>query len=644
MKKNILFTFLILITTQGFSQAILKKADRLIDTYAYTEAAEIYNTYIEEHSKISPEVYLKAADANYLTNNMRKAVSYYEKNISTAGSLEEPQLSRYIRSLRSVRDYEKAEEVYTAYLKKSGNVQAIEKFNNQVKAFNEIRNSEEESRYALTNLDINTKYSDFVNVIYGDKVIFSSSRPGAAKELYSWNEQPYLSQYIASKAEDGQLTDSSLFGQQISSNYHDATMAIVPNSDVVFYTSSAIKKNRLLLDQGNNNNFSLYKGKMVAGKIVGKEQLFFASNEYSTGHPSVSPDGKYLFFASNMPGGFGEADIYYCEIYEDGKLSTPKNAGDKINSSGNDFFPTVVDGSLYFSSNGLVGFGGLDIFESTFNEKEEFGTPINLGKVVNTTDDDFVIVFNKDNNSGYLSSNREGGKGDDDIYYFTRKPLPCDQFISGTVTDKLSKEIIADAIISVKDSTNTTIQTLKTNEQGVYEAKVPCNNTVTVTASKEGFVAKTETITTGDVDGEHTPKLNFELNKYEDIIVKDDKGVEKIKMDAIYFDYNKWDITAQSALVLDKAVEVMNDIPEMTIKIEAHTDSRGSASYNLSLSDKRAKATQEYLYSQGIAKDRIVSAIGYGESRLLNHCSDGVKCTNEEHDLNRRSDFVILNK
>jgi outer membrane protein OmpA-like peptidoglycan-associated protein len=153
-----------------------------------------------------------------------------------------------------------------------------------------------------------------------------------------------------------------------------------------------------------------------------------------------------------------------------------------------------------------------------------------------------------------------------------------------------------------------------------------------------------EKITTGNIDAEYTPKVNFELNKYEDIIVKDDKGIEKIKLDAIYFDYNKWDITPASAIVLNKAAEVMKDIPEMTIKIESHTDSRGTAQYNLTLSDKRAKSTQEYLYSQGIAKDRIESAIGYGESLLLNHCSDGVKCSTEEHDINRRSDFIILKR
>lgn len=644
MKKLILLAFLS-ISINSFSQAALKKADRLYGSYAFVEATQIYDNYIEENRNATAETYLKAADANYFINNMRQASIYYEKIYTDNSGLEEPYLSRYVRSLRSVRDYKKANKVYIDFLKKSGNSEGIEKFKKEIIAFNDLLEPKVPSRYSVTNLDSNTKYSDFLNTIHGNQAIFSSSRPGASKELYAWNEQPYLSLYKAEINADGQLVDASLFGQQISSNFHDATIAFMPTTNIVYYTSSTLKKNRLLLDEDRKNNFSIYKGTFIDGKISGKESVFFDSSEYSTGHPSIGSEGKYLFFASDMPGGFGEADIYYCKIFEDGKLSTPKNAGEKINTSGNDFFPLLINGELFFSSNGHLGFGGLDIFSADFEkENNNFAEPVNLGKIVNTSADDFAIVFNEDNKSGYLSSNREGGKGDDDIYYFTRKPLPCNQFITGTAKDKRTNEFLTAVVITVKDSTNTTLQTVKTKADGTYEVKIPCNTPVSLTATKEGYIKKTEETTTGNVDGEYTPKIDFILNKYEDIIVKDDQGIEKIKLDPIYFDYNKWEITPAAAIVLSKAAEVMKDIPEMTIKIEAHTDSRGSTNYNLALSDKRAKATQAYLYTQGIGENRIESAIGYGESQLLNHCSDGVKCTNEEHDVNRRSDFIILKR
>ncbi|MBT0606695.1 OmpA family protein [Aequorivita echinoideorum] len=643
MKKIILFIFTI-ISSHCFAQAELKKADRLLNSYAYTEAVGLYNNYFEKNKDASPETYLKAADANYFTNNMRQASMLYEKTYKANGTLEEPYLSRYVRSLRSVRDYEKADAIYLKYLKANQNEEEIQKYKSEAKAFNTLLKSEEPSRYTLTNLDINTKYSDFVNVIHGDEVIFSSSRPGAAKELYAWNEQPYLSQFSAQRNENGQLAEPSLYAQQISSNFHDATIAMVPNSNVVYFTSSAIKKNKLVLDEGQNNNFSIYKGVLENGKITGKETVFFAAAEYSTGHPSVSSDGKYLFFASDMPDGYGEADIYYSEIFEDGTLSTPKNAGEIINTSGNDYFPNLIDGELYFSSNGHVGFGGTDLYVSNFSEEKGFSELQNLGKVANSADDDFSIVFNEDRKSGYLSSNRAGGKGDDDMYYFIRKPLTCDQLIGGRVTDKLSKQQLDAVTVTAKDLENTILGTTQTDTNGLYELKIPCNTKVTLVANKDGFIEKSQITTTGDVDGTATEKVNFELRKIEDVIVKDDKGVEKIKLDAIYFDYNKWDITPQAAQVLDKAVDLFNELPNMRIKIESHTDSRGKNEYNLNLSDKRAKATQEYIYSKGIAKDRIESATGYGESRLLNKCADGVRCTDSEHDLNRRSDFIILTR
>ncbi|RMA58852.1 OmpA family protein [Ulvibacter antarcticus] len=641
--KKLLLAALIAISFQSFAQIELKKAERLMDSYAYTEAAELYSIYFEKGKRVSSETYLKAADANYFISNMREASTYFKKANTDENELDAIHIFRYVSSLRSVRDYEVANSIFQDFLQKKGDSDALTDFNNRVAAFDTILKSDKPSRFSLTNLIVNTEYSDFVNTISGEEVIFSSSRPGAAKELYAWNEQPYLSQFSAKSSETGELEDPKLFAQKVSSNFHDATIAMVPNSDVVYFTSSAIKKNRLVLDDGQNNNFSIYKGKIVDGKITEKESVYFSSADYSTGHPSVSDDGKYLFFASDMPGGFGEADIYISEIFEDGKLSTPKNAGPEINTSGNDFFPNLIGNEFYFSSNGQLGYGGIDLFVSEFSEAK-FTTPVNLGKVANSSYDDFAIVFNKDGNSGYFASNREGGKGDDDIYYFIRTPLACNQFVSGTTIDKHSREKLQDVMITVRDTSNTILQTIKTSIDGTYELKIPCNTTIAITAEKEKYIEKTHTITTGEEDSVAIPNVDFELIRIEDIIVIDETGVEKIKLDRIYFDYDKWDILSSSASVLDKAVDVMNEIPSMTIKIESHTDARGRDSYNLTLSTKRAEATREYLYSKGISENRIESALGYGESRLLNQCADKISCTDADHDVNRRSDFIILKR
>ncbi|MGJ8667245.1 MAG: OmpA family protein [Patiriisocius sp.] len=643
MKTHVRYIF-VFFTISCFSQSQIRKADKLFDSNAFTAAAEEYNSYIEDENNISAEIYLKAADANYNINEMRKAVTYYEKASSEDKLLSEPYLKRYVHSLRSIREYDKADAIFTKHLAKNGNTEALSLYNEEIKAFRVLEADTQPSRYSLTNVEINSKYSDFANIIYKNQLIFSSSRPGAAKELYAWNEQPYLSQFVSNQNEDGSLGEPKLFASQAGSKFHDSTLAIVPESNDVYYTSNTLKKNKLVLDDSNNNNFSLYKGKIEDGKITGKEILFFDTKDYCTGHPSVSDDGKYLFFASDMPGGFGEADIYYCKIYDDGKLSSPVNAGAKINTAGNDFFPVFKENILYFSSNGHVGFGGIDIYEAKFEENKTFSIPENLGKTVNTSYDDFHLIFNKNENTGYFSSNREGGKGDDDIYYFERAPLPCDQYISGTIIDKLSKKKLEGVLVTVTDSLDSIMQTVLTDVAGRYQVKIPCKNKITILATKEKYLEKFDTITTGDINEQATPEVNFELNKIEDIIIKDEKGVEKIKMDPIFFEYNKAEVTPEAALVLNKAAEVMKEIPNMVIKIEAHTDSRGASKYNLDLSDRRAKATQTYLYEQGIAIERIESANGFGESRPLNKCVDGVRCSDEEYDINRRSDFIIIKK
>lgn len=632
------------ITSSVLSQNNLKKAEKFYASKAYKKAAEMYDDLLEKESVTDAKIYLDAANSHYLIAQMRQASIYYEKAYNLNNGLQEPNLSKYVRSLRSVKEYDKADRVYKSYLEKYGSKDELKKYLRERAVFDSILKSDTPSRYTLKNLDINTEYSDFGAVPFQNKIAFSSSRPGNAKELYAWNEQPFLSLFVSDTLQSGSLSAPKTLLKDAGTEFHDATFAFSEKDNTVYFTSSNTKRNKMILDEDSNNNFKLYRGKLIDGKIESKEPLYFNSNDFSVGHPFVGKDGTYLFFVSDMPGGYGEADIYYSKVYEDGMISNPKNAGDEINTSGNDFFPFLIEDILYFSSDGHVGFGGLDIFESIFSEKDSsFSRAKNLGKNANTSYDDFAIVFNEDHKTGYLSSNRNGGKGDDDIYYFYREPLTCNQLIKGSVFDKKSNEKLENATITIsyEDADSTT---LATNPNGGFEIEIPCNKSVQITASKEGFIEMSKPLTTTLKDGEIIQPVDFGLNKIEDIIVKDDDGIEKIKLDPIFFDYDKWDITESAKNALRTVAEVMTDLPKMIIKIEAHTDSRGSDSYNLELSDKRAKATQAYLFTQGISKNRIISAIGYGETQPLNKCMNGVKCTEQEHNTNRRSDFLILER
>jgi outer membrane protein OmpA-like peptidoglycan-associated protein len=261
---------------------------------------------------------------------------------------------------------------------------------------------------------------------------------------------------------------------------------------------------------------------------------------------------------------------------------------------------------------------------------------------VNSNKDDFSFIMDPKGKYGYFSSNRDTGKGDDDIYYYTKKEAECNQTVTGKVINTKSKLAIDEVSIKVLDSFGDLKFEYFTDANGKFEFLLPCIGNYKLVASKPNFSTQEKEIKIGDKDGEIVT-VDFELAKLDDYVVKDN-GNEKIDINPIFFNYDKWDITPQAAVELDKVVYVMTNFPKVKIRIESHTDSRGKDLYNLKLSDNRAKSTQTYILSKGISADRIESAVGFGETRLRNKCKNGVKCSEEEHFVNRRSDFIVIEK
>lgn len=642
MHMRKLFTLsLFVLATIAFGQQKLKAADKLFKSMSYVEAAKLYEAYLEKNTSPSIETITNVADTYYFINDMRKALPWYQKLYEIQGqNVSDIYLLRYTQSLRGVRDYDKANAIVKEHLKKKGD-------NGQVKRFTNAQNhldslAKKESLYEIRNLEINTPNSDFGNTYFGNKLVYSSSNDAGATKLYSWNQQPFLSMYVAERnLSNGSLFNQKLFLDEVNSTYHDATITFASDLKTFYYTTNTLNKKKLKNDASGTNNFQIIKAWLENGKVTKTEKLFFNSLDYSVGHPALSPDGKWLFFVSDMPGGIGETDIYVCEVFEDGKLNSPVNLGPKINTVGREMFPYYSNGMLYFSSEGHYGFGGLDVFESKHNGKD-FSYPKNLGEPINSNKDDFSYIIDSELKTGYFSSNRDMGKGDDDIYYFTKKIPECNQIVQGTVKNSKTQINIEGATVKVYDGFGDLVNEFVTTSDGKFEFVLPCNGSYKVEVSKPNHTSEKKEVATLDKNGDIIT-LDFKLNNLEDFVVKDN-GNEKIDINPIFFNYDKWDITPQAATELDKVVFVMNNFPKVTIRIESHTDSRGKDLYNLTLSDKRAKATQAYIISKGIAADRIESAVGFGESRLRNKCSNGVKCTEDEHFVNRRSDFIIVTK
>ena len=499
-----------------------------------------------------------------------------------------------------------------------------------------------ERTYEIKNLEINTKFSDFGTSYYGENgIIYSSSKKGFGNNSRNWreNNQPFLDLYIGKIEPNNEISNSLIFSGNVNSNRHDALVAISSDNKSLYFTRNNYQNNKKLISSNRFVNLGIYVSKKHDnGEWNLPESLPFNNKEYSSGHPSLSLDGKRLYFSSDMPGGYGDSDLYYVDINDNGTYGKPINLGAKINSVGKEEYPFISsDNTLYFSSNKGNEKPQLDIYSINLNELLS-KTPQKLAKPINSPFDDFAFIINKDNTKGYFSSNREGGKGDDDIYSFFTIPtkVECYQKIQGKVIDSNDKSNISDAIITLYDENNKILQTLTVKKDASFTFDIKCDMNYLIKASKAGF---TDTEIKFNSTNENLKIHNITMNLLkEEFKVVDEKIV--IKINPIYFNLNSSIISPDAVIELNKIVEIMNKYPDIEIECGSHTDARANDKYNMWLSERRAKNTVDYLISKGISKDRIVG-IGYGESQILNKCKNGVQCSEELHQLNRRTEFVV---
>ncbi|NND88919.1 MAG: OmpA family protein, partial [Flavobacteriaceae bacterium] len=356
-------------------------------------------------------------------------------------------------------------------------------------------------------------------------------------------------------------------------------------------------------------------------------------DEYSTGHPALSPDGNKLYFVSDRPGGKGGSDIYKATVSKDGSLGAPQRLGDHINTEGKEVFPFVdSNGTLYFSSDGHMGIGLLDVFMAEANGND-FEAPTNLGKGVNTEEDDFAFRFDAASKTGYVSSNRIGGKGKDDIYMIKELEQPCVVMMNIQVVDENTDQPISGARVDLYDILENKLSTKTTDSNGMVSFKAECDIAHEVQAVVQDYESNAiDVAAANDTEVSATIKLR----PIEAMIVDD-----MVELDPIYFDLDKHNIKPQAAFELDKLVALMKKYPAMKIAVGSHTDNRASDAYNMALSERRAQSTVQYVISKGIDSDRI-SGKGYGESQPAIACGDN--CTEAQHAQNRRSEFTIVER
>ena len=581
--KNI-FTFIALtflsITTIDAQDKSSKKADKQFSKLEFVKAAESYKKLIN-NGKSSDYVVAQLAECYYNIFNTVEAEKWYATLAEESSNADI--IFKYSQMLKANGKYKLSNKWMNKFVE-------LRPADNRATSFLKNPNYlpkiiSKGKRFNVQNLDINSEYSDFGGSLNDNKLYITSSRNTVGlfdfgrwitqRINYVWNNEPYLDIYSFDVTESGSYLNEDNLGSNVNTKYHEG-LASFDSEGNMYISRESFYENEYVKDPESNNITSLigiYKISKGEKNVVA---LNINSVEYSVKNPSVSSDGKTIYFSSDMPGGFGNFDIYKGDIDEEGNINNVENLGQKVNTEGQEMFPFIGDkNNLYFSSDSQLGLGGLDVF-FTKEVDGKWASVRNVGIPVNSNADDFAFNMNEATGEGFVSSNRSGGKGGDDIYSIKRLIPICDVLLTANVMDAKTKLGIDSATTSVSDKEGNIASTKISSTGGVTEFMLVCDEAGKLIVSKEGYNSK---IVDLKMSNEEFTSIDVMLDPIEKIIV-----AEKIELNAIYFDFDKSNIKAEAAFELDKLVQIMNKYPEMTVSIESHTDSKGPSSYNQRLS------------------------------------------------------------
>lgn len=711
MKKYILFFIAYLFLTSHVD-AQLRAGNKRYDRMAYATAIKKYERVVKKNDS-SVEGWNKLGDCYRFIGDYSNAERAYAKIIN--GPVQPEVYLYYAEALMQNEKYTEAK----VWLEKYNTVMPSDvRGANLLSGIHQMSNYKSmEGIYKVTKTNVNSNESDIAPIIYNGGIVFASNRPVLSwvKKNHSWTGKSFYRLYHA-KGEDALFMAAEEFAPELRVKFHNGPVTFSKVGTTMYFTKNNIEDGKIRKDIKSVTRLKIFSSNYSNGEWGIEIPFPYNSDDYSCAHPSLSVDGSTLYFASDMPGGKGGMDIWKCE-WNGSSWDKPINLGDKVNTKGNEVFPYISsDNSLYFSSDGLLGIGGLDLY---YIEKSKDGHPQNLGIPMNSAGDDFGICLGSSNDNGYFTSNRKSPFENDDIYYFSKKcvkvnmivkdettnsPLPnTDVSImengsdyqqittdsTGKITICLNPLRSYDFIAAKEDYTE---NKLSLSNKEIADASKATSHQVSLSLTKnianvEGFVrtadkqepkanlevvltnlkTKEERISTTDTDGYfrfddiplntayqiktsaencgevsdkfHTQQITGETTISVSLAMLCKGSI--IKIDNIYYDYNKFEIREDAALELDKVVALMNENPSMKIELRSHTDSRGNDAYNLKLSDSRARAAMNYMISKGIESSRLKSK-GYGELELLNQCKNGVECDEKEHEVNRRTEFKIL--
>jgi len=592
-------------------------ADKHYNSLEYVDAAAAYEKMVTD-GQGNPYVYKQLADSYYNVFKTKSAVVWYAKATETPQDAET--FYRYAQMLKGEGNYPEANKQMAIFAKMAPSDQRAITFIADPEYLPKLRS--QTKLFEEKSASVNSNKSDFGAVLTSDNNLYFASARNTAKRTAGWDDEPYLDLYQSIYNADGTFSEP-IAVSALNTRWHEGPATMSNDGSTIYFSSESFNEKEFGKDKKNRlkkGQVYLYKAAKEGDKWGKAIKLPFNNKAYSIQHPAMSKDGKTLYFSSNMPGSFGGFDLYKVAV-ADGSYGAPENLGKAINTEGNEGFPFLTDeGKLYFSSDAHQGFGGLDVFTTDLT----VGKIVNVGAPVNTDKDDFAFTFNTVKKTGFFSSNRDGN---DNIYQVT--PI-CNTEVIATVKDATTGDLLANAKVSILDDRNNVIQTTESKSNGQVQYVVDCGKTFMLQISNEGYESGSFPIV--KTDGK-TVNVAANLKPIANIITLD-----AVVLSEIFFEYDKSNISREGAFELDKLVEAFKSIPTMVILVKAHTDNRGTAAYNLALSERRVASTVQYILSKGIAKDRI-SGKGVGQSEPKITCEP---CTEAQHQANRRSEFLIV--
>ncbi|MBK9540721.1 MAG: OmpA family protein [Bacteroidetes bacterium] len=607
----------------------MRQGNRMYRDLAYSSAIEEYQKALGK--KNFPEGQIKLAESYRMTNNLGKAEETYGK-VMQLKEVQPIHRLRYAQLLMRSGKYEQAKNYFDQYLGSQSGDESARKMRSSCDSI--TRWQADSAKYTLQSSSINSGQSNFSPVWYKDGIVFVSDRtPGkGSTKTYQWTGRPFLDLYYSKDNGKGNYGAPELLKGELNGIYHEGPASFSSKGDTVYFTRNTYVARKVKKSDDDVVILKICRGIKKDSTFRFITDFPYDNADYSLGHPSLSKDGNTLYFVSDMPGGQGGTDVYRCKK-ENGAWSKPENLGPTVNSPNNELFPmSFQDSILYFSSEGHYGMGGLDVFSSTQSEGS-WSRPQNMGYPLNTSYDDFGIALNDSGTAGLVSSNRDTkNTTQDNIYAFTVNDLRFT--LEGIAVEKSTQEPLAGVVVELTNKKTGKKELFTTGPDGKFFFKLNPETDYVVMGSKDSYFTNTEPVSTvGKKQSENMfVKLKLEM---EQIIVN-----KPIVLENIYYDLDKYNIRTDAAEGLDKLVGIMRDNPDISIELGSHTDSRADDKYNMTLSQKRAESVVDYLVKHGILADRLV-AKGYGETQLVNGCSNGVECSEEQHQANRRTEFKV---